>query len=290
MLDAVKRILSNQRGEVPGTPDPPVSSGDWRAPFQTDTALAPIVAKMTEPDLPSVLKSYDGLKAHMGKAVFVKNAKDPDEVKQARARAYELGLFPKPPEAPDKYTFKRPDNIPEAAWSSELDQEYRNWAHKWGLPDEAMAEGLALNQKQFSSVVKGFEVDHAEAAEELRTWAEELRKEPAELMELGDEFIRQLEKSPRMAKYIAQPAIQAILKTPDGMKLFGTAALYSAQSSGVTGDGPNVKGVADLKGEVDAIMFNPNHPKYQLFANGDKATHEYVQGLYAKIYPGEKEL
>lgn len=256
--------------------------------YRNDPELGPIVSNLQEQDLPSVLKGYHSLKGHLGKAVFVKDAKNPEEVKAAQARAYELGIFPKPnvPESPDKYEITRPQNMPESAWKDEIVNEFRILAHKHGLTQEAIKELLAFDAKRFNGVESDYQIDHDALQKGVEEEWQKVGKSYEEVVELGARGMK--------AAGLSDPELDALEKYTKGDPRLASAlakiGLAHEADSGILGTPIPRQDSENAKAEGLDIMNNQQNPKWKLYWGGDKATVEYVNALFAKAHPGTTEL
>src|SRR6266576_3257834 len=90
------------------------TSSDWRSSLPTDMQSIPAVKEAA--DLPSFVKRFNDQSSELGRRTRIPGSDaKPEEIKAFKESVYKAGLWKAPPESPDKYDIKRPDNVPEHA-------------------------------------------------------------------------------------------------------------------------------------------------------------------------------
>ena len=265
---------------------------DWR-PYipddvKSDASLKPIIDKMTEPDVPTLIKSHVHAQRRLGNSITIptKDSK-PDEVAAFREKGYESGVFRRPPSKPEEYDFKKPENFPEGLnWSDEIADDFRKVMHKHGVPKEAAAEFLEIHNKALGGQQEFLKTSEEETMKSLR---EEHKDKFDERWGIAERFMPVIFKS--------EDEINLMNKLGLGnhatfMGILMRLAPFAQQDSsfmaeldkGASGAGGGSSDAIKAKEELAQIMNDPKHPKYEGYHRGDKAVHDYLDGLYRRVY------
>lgn len=296
------KALLNERGEVvaPPTGDPPVvtpvdGNADWR-PYATSLRSDPIIAPHLDgipaKDIPSLIKEHVNLKSHMGKALFLKENPTPEDVRSMRQRAFDMNLFTAPPKTAEEYNFNRPESIPTEAWSDETVGEYRGWANKWGIPQEAVNEGMAIQTKQFGSLNKLFEVNPEEKAQADIAFQQKATESGMSVDEAVEYAGRYVEKhfSERVNRILE---LTNLSNDPEFMFAIAQAGKDSREDISVDGSTGEVM-KTDAEAQALDILTNAENPDHKAFHDPSHPKHkEAVKkhgDLWTKAHPGEITL
>ena len=295
MFDFLKALL-NERGEAGDSSIVTDGNGpDWRPhaeSLKSDPAIAPHLDGIGAKDVTALVKEHVNLKGMMGKALFPKDNPTPEELRGMRNRAYDMKLFSRPPESAEHYNFDRPEAIPEDAWSEETVGEYRGWANKWGIPQEAINEAMAIQSKQFGGLDKLFEISPEEKAVADKTFQEKAEKAGISVEKAIEDGGRYLKEnvSERVQKILAMTNLGA---DPELMFLIAQAGHDTREDTSVdTGDQGTIMNSAE--NEALDIQTNKENPDYKIWHDTTHPQHrqvrEKVARLWDKAHPGTLSL
>lgn len=270
-------------GNTPATPEPV----DWRphvpADLRADPELGPIVERLSEKDVGSLVKSHAHLTRKMGNALTLpgKDAK-PEEIHGVKQKLYEAGLFTAPPSKPEEYGIAKPENLPDGlGWSDELASELAQLLHKHGAPKALAGDLLPLYEKALLGTQKVLNTNQEKAMVALRN-------------EHGEHFEARKEAVARIMPAIFQDPEE--LKWANDMGLGDHAGFLSImmrvaplalQDSSFMEQLPQSGGQIsgeDARAELAKIMSDKNHPDHAGYWRGDKTVNAKVDELYRKAY------
>jgi predicted transcriptional regulator len=271
-------------------------------PFVTDDLKAdpvawPILEKVTEKDVPAVLKSYAHSQHRLGSAIGL--PKGPADVetwrKEHLPKLYAAGVLTPPPASPDEYAITKPEDLPEGlGWNDELSKELAATLHKHAIPKAAVADLLALHTKALAGIGS---MTEAEAAASYTDGLAALKAE------FGDKFEELQEGAKRL--------VSSLFKTPEELDLFEKVRIgkhrladdprflgpmmrlapLAQQDSSFIRDLSRPGGGMDgdaVRLEVSKIMNDKTHPMYEGYWRKDPAVMQHIDQLYRKAYGEEK--
>jgi hypothetical protein len=262
-------------------------------PFVTDDLKAdpvawPILERMSEKDVPAVLKTFAHDRHLLGSAITL--PKKPEEAEAWRAahlpKLYSAGVLTAPPATPDEYAITKPEDLPEGlGWNDELSKELAATLHKHAIPKAAAADLLALHTKALAGAHGALKTSYDEGLAALKT-------------EHGDKFAERQEAAKRLAS--------EIFKTPEELAFFERLGLgdhpgflsvimrlapLAMQDSSFIRDASRPGGGMDadaVRTEVARIMTDKSHPMHEGYWRKDPAVMQHIDTLYKKAYGEEK--
>lgn len=243
-------------------------------------------------DFPSFVKGAYDAHREVGARIPVKvDVTKPETVeawrKEHLPKLYKAGVLAAPPESPAAYEIKKPDgDLPGLVWDDARATAFAELAHKHGLSKDAahaliafQAEALSgandVVMKSYEDGLKALKDEYKDQfdvrSEQASRLAASIFKTDAELKWFEDAG---LANHPTFLSILMR---LAPLAESDSSVLAG---LPSSNAGGLTGEA--------VKQELADIMSNPENPKNKLYWSGDKATLEYIDGLYKKVYGDAK--
>lgn len=252
--------------------------------LKADPIAWPILDKMSEKDIPSVLKSYAHSQHRLGTAIPLpaKDAK-PEEIAAVRKRIFDAGLFVAPPADPKEYGIVKPEKLADGlGWNDELGTKFATTLHKHGASKELAKDLVDLYGEALAGTQTTLKTSYDEGIAALKS-------------EHGDKYDERKELAKRLAA--------AVFKTPEELAFFETtglgdhptflsvlmrlAPLAQQDSSflkdvGKGGDGSMTGD--DVRGEVAKIMSDKSHPMYEGYWRQDKKVLDHIDSLYKKAY------
>jgi hypothetical protein len=235
-----------------------ISHGDWLTDGKFTSGLsgrlsddlkpyAGLVKKFEGVSIQDVIRSHGELEKKLGQRV---------QPPGPEAKEEEIAAWRKlvgAPEKADGYEIKRPDDIPEAIWSDELANGFKQLAHKHHLPPSVAADMVNWWNGQQKAALSNLQ-QQAEA--EVHAMTTELQKEWGERFQaniLGAQRVAALAKLD-----VNDPAIgnnPAVIRA-----LHAMSALVSEdrQVSGGNGNGPSLTAAQ----QADDIQTNKSNPYY----------------------------
>src|SRR3990167_3853675 len=155
--------------------------------LKADPIAWPILDKMPEKDIPSVLKTYAHSQHRLGTAIPLpgKDAK-PEELAAVRKRIYDAGLFPAPPADPKEYGITKPEKLEDGlGWSDELAGKFGTVLHKHGaskdlakdlleLYGEALTGTHAMLKTSYDEGIAALKTQHGDKYDERKELAKRL--------------------------------------------------------------------------------------------------------------------
>jgi hypothetical protein len=174
------------------------------------------------------------------------------------------------------------------SWDDTRAEKYAGILHKYGVDPAIVPELMQLHVEALT-----------QAGEALKTSVEEGTK--ALKTEFGDKYDVLVEDAKRLTA--------AIFKTPDELEFFERTGLgnhpgflgvimrlaplamqdSSIMASSSDTSGSSTAGADAVRAEHADIMTNKANPKHALYMAGDKATLDYVDSLYKKVF-GDKQV
>lgn len=271
----------------PVVASPAPSPTDWRGfipdDVKADTTLAPILEKISEKDVPALVKSHVHLVHKMGSAINLpgKDAK-PEEMAALQTRLREAGVMPAFPATPQEYGIVKPDQLPEGiGWNDQLATGLAGILHKYQVPKEAAAELLQLHQDSIVGAHKTLQTSFDAGVAALK---KEFGAEYDSRKEAAGRMIRGMFKTPEEEAFINDlglgdhPGFLGVI-----MRLAPLALQDSSFMANIAHPGGELTG-DEVRKEMSDIMSNPENPKHKLYWQKDKATLEYVDNLYKRAY------
>jgi hypothetical protein len=263
--------------------------------FTEELKADPVVSQFYEKgdykSVPDIMKGLAHAQHRLGSVVPLPNADSkPEDIAKWRQehlpKLVNAKLVDAPRQLPEKYELKKPENLPEGAWSDALEGEAYALAKKHGWSQEALNEAYGLYQKSLAGFGEAVKVDRQAMAGKVKEWADKEGMTLDQVDAALDRFNKDpngwdLETAEAVSKsgYADNPlVIKAIVKL---MKDSGT--FDTRNSGGATVTDEEIKSAQQ---EIAAIRGDKTHPKYELFQKGDPATKEYVESLYKKLTGG----
>lgn len=252
--------------------------------LKADPIAWPIIEKMPEKDVPSVLKSYAHSQHRLGNAIPLpgKDAK-PEEVAAARRRAFEGGLFPAPPADPKEYGITKPEQLADGlGWSDELAGKFGTVLHKHGASKDLAKDLLDLYGEALIGTHKTLKTSYDAGLAALKT---EYGDKYEERRELAKRLAGQVFKNPEELEFFEDlgladhPGFLSVLMRLAPLAQQDSSFLKDAAKGGdgsVTGD--------DVRAEVARIMTDKTHPMYEGYRRQDKKVQDHIDELYRKAY------
>jgi hypothetical protein len=243
-------------------------------------------------DFPSFVKTAFDAHREVGARIPLKvDTTKPESVKAWRdenlPKLYKAGVLTAPPASPAEYGFTKPEELPPGiTWDDKRGEEYATLAHKHGLSKEAAQEFMEFHLKSLTGQAAGIKTSMEEGMAALKK-------------EYGDKFEERHEQASRLAAAIFRNEAElewfeklGLANHPTFMSvLMRLAPLAESDSSVLAGLGASGSGGMtgeDVRKELADIMGNKENPKHALYWSRDKATMEYVDNLYKKVYGDAK--
>jgi len=266
------------------TPAPtPQSNGtDWRNSLPPDMQQIPAVKEAN--DLPSFVKRFNDQSSELGRRTRIPDPNKADEFKAFQDSVRKAGLTVikgNAPESPDAYEIKRPDNVPEMAWSEKTVGAFKQLAHKWGLPQEAIKELIDFDAQRFGELEPVLAIDRQKSEQEIQAMAE---KEGIPYEDVANNAKTFMERIGVTEDQIKLLEAAGLANHPKLLWIMHEIGQHWQESNGLTGQ-PTQES-RNAKAEADSIILDKNNPRYEAFHRGDAETHAYVQALYRKANPG----
>lgn len=238
-------------------------------------------------DFPAFVRGAYDAHREVGARIPVKHDGKPESIAEWRKThvptLQKAGLLPVTPASPEEYGITRPAEIPEGlAWDDARATRYAALAHKHGVSKEAAQDFMNFHLETLKGVQGVIKSSYDEGMTALKK-------------EYGDKFDERSEQASRLAA--------AIFKTDEELQFFETvglanhptfmsvlmrlAPLAESDSSVLAGLGASTAGGLTgeaVRNELADIMSNLENPKHKLYWQHDKATMEYVDSLYKKVY------
>jgi len=250
------------------------------------TALRETPFVKEAPDLPTLIKN--GYEAHreVGARIPVRIAKPEDAAAwrtEHMPKLYKAGILEAPPSKPEEYGVTKPENLPEGiVWSDERAGKFSGILHKYGVPKAAAAELMALNMEGYVATNAALKTSHDEGIAALKK-------------EYGADFDQRQEQASRLAASIFKTDAElkwfedvGLANHPTFLSILMRLAPLAAQDSSVLAGLPSSSSGGltgeEVRKEIADIMSNPQNARNKLYWQRDKATMDYVEGLYKKAY------
>jgi hypothetical protein len=260
---------------------------DWRQHIpedvKNDQSFAPIIEKMTEKDIPSLVKSHLHLTRKFGGMVAIpgKDAK-PEEVTAFKGKLLEGGYLPVVPDSPDKYEITKPEKLTDGVmWNDELAKDFRATAHKLGLTNDQAKALVNYHAELVGKMSAGYQVTQEQATAKLKEkWGADYDNNLA----LAHRAIKAHLSDPETVKFLEETGLGNHPKLAEIMAVVG--ANIAPDSSFVEDQGKATVSADAESARLEHIdiMTNPQNPKYKLFHAGEKSVSEYIDNLYKKAF------
>lgn len=256
--------------------------------LKADPIAWPILEKMSEKDVPSVLKSYAHGQHKLGQSITLpgKDAKL-EEIQAVQNRLFEAGIFTAPPSNPKDYGVLKPNDLPEGlGWDDKLADEFSAILHKHKAPKGLAADLLPLYTKALFGTHQVLKTSYDEGMAALK-------------VEHGDKFAERQEMVKRITPYIFKNKDELDFFESTGlgdhpvflsvmMRLAPLAQQDSSFMKEIHRSGGEMSG-DDVRSEITQIMSDKNHAMYAGYWKKDPKVMAYVEELYKKAY-GDKKV
>jgi hypothetical protein len=243
-------------------------------------------------DFPTFVKTAFDAHREVGARIPLKvDATKPESVKAWRdenlPKLYKAGVLTAPPASPADYGIARPEQIPDGlTWDDKRGEAYAALAHKHGISKEAASDFMAFHLESLQGQAQSIKTSMEEGMAALKK-------------EYGDKFEERQEQASRLAAAIFKNEAElewfeklGLANHPTFMSvLMRLAPLAESDSSVLAGLGGSQAGGMtgeDVRKELADIMNNKENPKHALYWARDKATMDYVDSLYKKVYGDAK--
>lgn len=257
---------------------------------KADPSLKPIIDKIPERDTPSFIKSALHAQKRLGSAISLPNGDSkPEDLEKWRnenlPRLQKAGVIQGAPATPDAYEINPPKNLPDGlTWPPEFVAEAKGALHKAGFTQDQVKVAMDLHMKALGGMAgqaQSLAVAKDEAAKALQTkWGDKYEQNVL-IADKGAEKI--FANKPEVLEKFKE---SGLLSQPEFMETMQEIGALFMEGDANIGGGTS-QGMMDAEKEALDIMNNPSNPRHELYAKGDKATHEHVQALYAKAYHGK---
>lgn len=260
-------------------------------------------------DLPSLMKGHIEAESYRGRSIALPNGESkPEEMDKwaseqgakLKDRGYTISkLGDLPPADAKEYDFKIEGIDEKVLAEDKLVTMFKPLAHKLGL-SKAQASGIVESfVKDFVPQLKTEQPEFI-TGDAVRAIID--KEFPGQTEATIENYVRSIDHlkmtAPDLPDLLNESVVEYDGKTislgdhPTMVKLISALAQATAQDFGGNVNGQPIvsKEGAALVQEAEDIIRNPSNSKHKLFQDGDKSTHEYVQGLYKKAYPGETQV
>ena len=283
----------------PGLEQPaaPLAPPEWHQyipdDVKADASLKPVIDRISERDLPSLVKSHIHAQKRLGSAISLPNGESkPEDLAKWRSdnlpKLYASGAIQGAPATPDAYEIKKPEKLVEGmTWPDEFVTEAKGILHKAGFTQDQVNVAMDLHMKALGGLAQQAQtlaVSKDEAAAALqKQWGANYEANVL-IADKGAERI--FGKHPeRLEKFKASGA----LTDPDMIQtLHEIGALFMEGDPNIGGGqmGSNVE--ADYQ-EAFKTMTDPKHADYKRYHANDPVIVEKVQNAYKKKH-GTQEV
>ena len=287
------KLLRDQRGEVILDEGVITGQSDWR-PYipddvKADASLSKVVENAQEKDISSLVKSWAHYEHGKGSSLRLpgKDATE-DDVKSFKSKVFETGHFKTGPEKPEGYQITKPSE--DVLWDQNLENSFRGILHKHGASQELANDIYGLYTDIFKATDSVLKATEEEGMNVLKT-------------EHGDKFEERFQVGKRLAQSIFKTDDEAAYFDQHNMgndprflgPLMRLAPLAMMDSSFMDSLKPVTDGASTIEEahkEHNAIMLDPNHPKYAAYRGTDPIAKEdvmkYIESLYAPVAGDQK--
>lgn len=266
----------------------------WSATLPADQREIPAVA--TSPDLPSFVKRFTDQHSNMSRLETELKSRPklpgkdskPDELSAFKKSVYEAGVFKAPPENAAAYQITKPENIPDWGWSEKHINGFRELAHKHGTTQEALSDFLAFHTSMIQDQEREVNAMYESNKEAVKQAVTERWKQTGrsydDMMNLAVNGL-EARVAPEVFEAMHKPIqlgdgkVYRIIDDPSTLEALAIIGEAYQIDSGRIGGHVTDQGA---KAEATDIQTNPDNPKHKLYAQGDKATVEYVTNLLKK--------
>jgi hypothetical protein len=240
------------------------------------------------PDFKTFVRGAYDAHREVGARIPVKHDGKPESIEAWRKThiptLQKEGLLRTPPASPKDYGVVKPENLPEGlSWDDARAEKYAGILHKYGVPKEIVPELMELHQEALTgahlalktskdagiaALKKEYGAEYDSRIEEVKRFTPSIIKTPEEL-----EFL----EATGLGNH---PAFLSVM-----MRLAHNALADSSVLAGLPGvQGPGGLTGDEVRKELADIMSNTQNEKHKLYWQKDKATMDYVEGLYKKAY------
>ena len=239
------------------------------------------------PDFPTFLKrSIDNHRA-IGSSIRLPNGESkPEDIAKWREehlpKLQKAGIIPA---APEKYEIKRPDGLPEGAWSESLEAKAHEWGKKHGLSQEAVNDAMGLYLESFAGFAEPIMKSRQEAEAAFITRMKAEGKDPVQVAEGAKRWAETNIKDEKLREKLAHAGL---MDDPDVVYLLYQASAASGNFDTRNDGGSTVDEATaqSAKQEIEAIRNDKNNPRHEKYIKGDAETLKYMDSLYAKLTGG----
>lgn len=232
-------------------------------------------------------RAYD-MHTEMGRRIPVTAKTDEEKAawkKDHLPKLYSAGILEAPPEKPEGYELKKPENLPEGlTWSDENAANLAKTLHKYGIPKSAVPELMDLHTKALLGIGESLKTNYETTMAALKT-------------EHGDKFDERVEDTKRLTAMIFKTPEETAFVERTGLAdhpvfmsiLMRLAPLVRSDSSFVADMNRGGGGGGELTGDqvremVADIANNSKNPKHEAYWRQDPEVHKYIDDLYKKAY------
>jgi len=258
--------------------------------LKADPVAWPILDKMSEKDIPGILKSYANAQHRLGSAINLPSK--PEEAEAWRRdhlpKLYQSGVLSAPPTKPEEYGITKPAKLVDGtSWSDDLSKELGTVLLKHGAPKGLATDLLTLYEKALSGTAAKLKTSADEGIAALKA---EHGSHYEERAELAKRLTNEIFKTPEELAFFEQTGIA---DHPLFLSVLMRLAPYTQQDTTFFKDeGTGVAGgknAEEVRSEVADIMSNAANPRHAGYLKGDKGVNEYIDNLYKKAY-GTKQV
>lgn len=239
--------------------------------FSDDLKQDPVVSQFYEKGdyqtVPDVLKGLAHAQQRLGSSIPLPSQADEAGVAKWREqhlpKLIQSKLIDAPAKAPDQYQIARPENLPENAWSDDLQNEFTGIAKKYGLSQEAVSDLIGLHTKIFGTVAEPMLKSRQEAEAAFTTRMQELGQDPGKVAEAAKRWTTEHVKDQEVLEKLSKAGL---MDDPDVVLLLAEAGIASGAFDwrDDTGSGPGSQMDAEEQEIMNymAILTKPDHPDY----------------------------
>lgn len=240
------------------------------------------------PDFKTFVRGAYDAHREVGARIPVKHDGKPESIVEWRKThlptLYKSGLLDAPPATPEDYGVVKPEDIPEGlSWDDDRAKKYAGILHKYGVPKGIVPELMELHKEALTGAHMALKTSKDEGIAALKkeygvdyeTRVEETKRLTAAIFNSPEELA--FFENTGMGNH---PAFLSVMMRMARLALSDSSVLAGLPGAGggggMTGD--------EVRKELADIMSNVQNPKNKLYWQKDKATMDYVEGLYKKAY------
>lgn len=269
-------------------------------------SLRELPAVKETPDLVTFVKRFAEKDTELGRRIRIPDGSKPEEIESFKRdhlpKLVKAGVLSGPPESPDAYEFKAPDDLPkylqfQDGWAKEAAIEL----HKAGFTKDQAGTALKLHLGFMGRIAKQFE-DQERALGEGQTKALDTLK-----TEWGSKFEENKAIAGRGMKAVfgdngetlalfndlvllgkdGKP--RALADDPRLMRIFYDIGMHTAEDDGSLRDRGGDPTVEDPMIEVSKAMNDKSHSMHVDYLRNTEAWRNWTRGMYEKKY-GVQEI